>query len=88
MTFYRKQTLPAPRCSTPALAEAGDSVWFEITNLMIPGENDSPDETAALCDWVLEHWDPMCRCTSPPFTPISRCAAGTWGPQRQRLHIV
>jgi pyruvate formate lyase activating enzyme len=28
------------------------AVWFELTNLMIPGENDSPDETAAMCDWI------------------------------------
>jgi pyruvate formate lyase activating enzyme len=30
-------------------------IWFEITNLMIPGENDDPDETQRLCDWVLTH---------------------------------
>ena len=27
-------------------------VWFEITTLLIPGENDSPEEIDALSDWV------------------------------------
>jgi pyruvate formate lyase activating enzyme len=30
-------------------------VWFEITNLMIPDENDSPDETERMCDWIVNH---------------------------------
>ena len=29
-------------------------VWFEITNLIIPQENDSPDEIRRMCDWVLD----------------------------------
>ena len=28
--------------------------WFEITNLVIPDENDSPDELRSMCDWILE----------------------------------
>ncbi len=28
-------------------------VWLEITNLVIPGENDSPDELKELCYWVV-----------------------------------
>jgi pyruvate formate lyase activating enzyme len=27
-------------------------VWVEITNLMIPGENDSPSEVAEMCRWI------------------------------------
>jgi pyruvate formate lyase activating enzyme len=33
-------------------------VWFEITTLLIPGENDSEDEVARLSDWVLDHLGP------------------------------
>ena len=33
-------------------------VWFEITNLMIPGLNDSEDETEALTRWVHERLGP------------------------------
>ena len=28
-------------------------VWFEITTLLIPGENDSPEEIQKECDWIL-----------------------------------
>jgi len=31
------------------------SVWFEITNLMIPDENDSIDETKKMCQWIVEN---------------------------------
>ncbi len=33
-------------------------VWFEITTLLISGENDSPDEIEALCRWVMQHLGP------------------------------
>ena len=33
-------------------------VWFEITNLIIPGENDSPAETEAMCRWIVEKLGP------------------------------
>src|SRR3954451_20548873 len=34
------------------------NVWFEITTLLIPGENDSPAEIGALVRWVMEHLGP------------------------------
>jgi pyruvate formate lyase activating enzyme len=34
------------------------SVWFEITNLVIPTLNDAPTETRALAEWVLENLGP------------------------------
>src|SRR6266516_4090133 len=33
-------------------------VWFEITTLLIPGENDSPAEIEAESDWLMEHLGP------------------------------
>src|SRR5689334_4498774 len=33
-------------------------VWFEITTLLIPGENDSTSEVEALSAWVMEHLGP------------------------------
>ena len=30
-------------------------VWFELTTLLIPGENDSPAEIEAMTQWVVEH---------------------------------
>jgi len=30
-------------------------VWTEITTLLIPGENDSPEEIKQMCSWILEN---------------------------------
>jgi pyruvate formate lyase activating enzyme len=34
------------------------SVWFEITNLLIPDANDSPAEIDAMTRWVVDHLGP------------------------------
>ncbi|MCC7144962.1 MAG: AmmeMemoRadiSam system radical SAM enzyme [Phycisphaeraceae bacterium] len=34
------------------------NVWFEITTLLIPGENDSEDEVAKMCAWIADHLGP------------------------------
>jgi AmmeMemoRadiSam system radical SAM enzyme/AmmeMemoRadiSam system protein B/AmmeMemoRadiSam system protein A len=34
------------------------NVWLEITNLMIPRANDSPDETERMCGWIVEELGP------------------------------
>ncbi len=33
-------------------------VWFEITTLLIPGENDSESEINKECEWIMEHLGP------------------------------
>jgi pyruvate formate lyase activating enzyme len=33
-------------------------VWFEITTLLIPGHNDSPDEVKRLSEWVMTRLGP------------------------------
>jgi len=33
-------------------------VWFEITTLLIPGQNDSDEELIAMCDWIAGHLGP------------------------------
>ncbi len=33
-------------------------VWFEITTLLIPGENDSDDEIHAMTEWIMENLGP------------------------------
>ena len=30
-------------------------IWFEITTLLIPDENDSPDEIEKMCEWILKN---------------------------------
>lgn len=32
--------------------------WLEITNLIIPGQNDDPAELAAMSDWIVENLGP------------------------------
>jgi pyruvate formate lyase activating enzyme len=34
------------------------SCWFELTTLLIPGENDSPDELDAMTKWVVKELGP------------------------------
>lgn len=31
------------------------SLWLELTTLLIPGENDSPEEIKALCAWIVNN---------------------------------
>ena len=33
-------------------------VWFELTTLLIPGENDSETEIEAMSQWIMEHLGP------------------------------
>ena len=54
--FYQKLTLShlQPVLDTLRWLKHETNVWFEITNLMIPRANDSPDEVKQMCDWVLD----------------------------------
>jgi len=61
-------------------------VWVEITNLMIPGLNDSPAEIEEMTRWVVEHLGPdvpmhftafhpdwkMMDCPATPLATLSR----------------
>jgi len=55
--FYRKLTFShiEPILDTLRWLKNETDIWFEITNLMIPGENDDPEETKQLCDWLLNN---------------------------------
>ena len=44
-------------------------VWFEITTLLIPGENDSPGEVEKLCRWVADHLGPAVPLHFTAFHP-------------------
>jgi len=58
--FYGKTTLThlEPVLETLLLLKNETPVWFEITNLMIPTLNDSPEETRALADWIFAKLGP------------------------------
>ncbi len=55
--FYHKITFSHrdPILDTLKWLKNETAIWFEITNLMIPGENDVPEETRQLCNWILEN---------------------------------
>jgi pyruvate formate lyase activating enzyme len=57
--FYRKVTAARLEPVLETLEFLRDSpVWFEITTLLIPGQNDSDAEIGELCAWVLSHLGP------------------------------
>jgi pyruvate formate lyase activating enzyme len=58
--FYGKVTLTHLEPVLKALQwlKNETSVWFELTNLMIPTLNDDPAETRKLAEWILAHLGP------------------------------
>lgn len=56
-TFYHKLTFSHldPVLDTLKWLRHETDVWFEITTLLIPQENDSPDEIKQMCEWILEN---------------------------------
>ncbi|MFN0021360.1 MAG: AmmeMemoRadiSam system radical SAM enzyme [Pirellulaceae bacterium] len=58
--FYQKLTLShlQPVLDTLRWLKHESGTWFEITNLIIPRANDSPDELKQMCDWILESVGP------------------------------
>jgi pyruvate formate lyase activating enzyme len=58
--FYRNlcSAKLAPVLETLQYLKDSTDVWFEITTLLIPGENDSPAEIEALSRWVMDHLGP------------------------------
>ncbi len=55
--FYQKITLSeiAPVLDTLKWLKNESDIWFEITNLKIPDENDSIEETKEMCEWILNN---------------------------------
>ena len=58
--FYKKLCFAelAPVLETLRYLKDETDVWFEVTTLVIPDENDGPDELARLSDWFVEHLGP------------------------------
>jgi pyruvate formate lyase activating enzyme len=72
----------APVLETLEYLAGETGVWLEITDLLIPGENDSETEIEALSGWVLDHlgadvplhftaFHPDWKMTDRPATPAS-----------------
>src|SRR5262245_43976015 len=72
--FYRHLTLShlEPVKDTLRWLVHESPVWTEITNLIIPQENDSRDELKAMCDWILEALGPNVPVHFTAFHPDFR----------------
>jgi pyruvate formate lyase activating enzyme len=47
-----------PVLDTLAYLKQETDVWFEITTLLIPGKNDSPEEIRAMSKWIMKELGP------------------------------
>jgi pyruvate formate lyase activating enzyme len=58
--FYRTMAAGRlePVCDTLRWLVHESDVWVEITNLLIPRANDSPDMLRAMCDWIARELRP------------------------------
>ena len=56
-SFYKKICggSLAPVLDTLCYLKHETNVWFEITTLLIPGENDSDKELHEMCRWIVDH---------------------------------
>lgn len=59
-SFYHKLCFAnlAPVLETLRWLKQETGVWLEVTTLLIPGQNDTPEEVARLCDWFFQHLGP------------------------------
>ncbi len=62
----------APVLETLEYLAGETQVWLEITNLLIPGANDTTDELSALTAWVAEHLGPDVPLHFSAFHPDHR----------------
>lgn len=51
------------------------AVHIEVVTLVIPGLNDSPDETRALIRWIIEYLGPDTLSASPGIRRNTRCVS-------------
>jgi len=59
-SFYRKLCFAeiGPVLDTLRWLHQETGTWFEVTTLLIPGQNDSEAEIGRLCEWFLENLSP------------------------------
>ncbi len=99
--FYRRLCLAdlAPVLETLRWLRRETDVWLEVTNLVIPGHNDAPDEIARMCDWLvgnlgpdvplhLTAFHPDFRMTDTPPTPAATLSRARGQARAAGLHHV
>lgn len=80
--FYHKVTGAhlAPVLDTLKYLRHETDVWFEITTLLIPGENDSDAELHAMTDWIRENLGPDVPLHFTAFHPDYKMRDKGWTP--------
>ena len=74
-------------------------VWFELTTLLIPGENDSVEELEAMSQWIIDHlgadvplhftaFHPDYKMVTLPRTPLDTLTRAREIALRRGLHYV
>ncbi len=99
--FYKNVTLGAlkPVLDTLIYLKDHTKVWFEITNLVIPGENDTDEEFQNMCQWIQKNlggdvplhftaFHPDYRMLDHPPTPVSTLTRARQIAQAQGLRYV
>ncbi len=99
--FYRKQCFAElqPVLDTLVYLRHETRLWLEITTLLIPGQNDSEQELAQLCEWVARElgpdvplhfsaFHPDFKLVDAPATPASTLARARSQAKRAGLHHV
>ena len=89
--FYRKICVGhlQPVLETLVYLKKYTDVWFEITNLVIPGENDSEKEFEDMTQWIMENlgadipihftaFHPDWKMMNKPPTPPSTLTMARW----------
>ena len=69
--FYRKYCNGQlqPVLNTLSWLARETDVWFELTNLLIPGCNDSTDELKRMCGWIVDELGPKVPLHFTAFHP-------------------
>lgn len=81
-SFYHKVTGAhlAPVLDTLKYLRHETEVWFEITTLLIPGENDSDAELDAMTGWIRENLGPEVPLHFTAFHPDYKMRDKDWTP--------
>jgi len=88
-----------PVLDTLAYLRHETEVWFEITTLLIPGKNDSPEEIRAMSKWIMRElgpdvplhftaFHPDFKMTDLPPTPASTLTRSRRIAMEEGLHYV
>ncbi|MBQ46866.1 MAG: AmmeMemoRadiSam system radical SAM enzyme [Zetaproteobacteria bacterium] len=93
-SFYKRLCLGhlQPVLDTLVYLVQKTQVWVEITTLIIPEENDSPEEIRALCEWIITNLGPDIPLHFTAFHPdykmVKTRQTSAWALQTARQYAI